>query len=98
MCRYDAQQLSLIEKVIIENPKCYRWPLVVEDTERFRWKICDPQPLTGEVESFQRIVDIVSANLDNKDFTDRLCGLKSAEDDPAVAEIMKLIFDKPENE
>jgi hypothetical protein len=98
MCRYDAQQLSLIEKVIIENPKCYRWPLVVEDTERFRWKICDPQPPTGEVESFQRIVDIVSANLDNKDFTDRLWGLKPAEDDPAVAEIMKLIFDKPENE
>ena len=98
MCRYDAQQLSLIEKVIIENPKCYRWPLVVEDTDRFRWKICDPQPPTGEVESFQRIVDIVSANLDNKDFTDRLWGLKSAEDDPAVAEIMKLIFGKPENE
>jgi hypothetical protein len=50
------------------------------------------------VESFQRIVDIVSANLDNKDFTDRLWGSKPAEDDPAVAEIMKLIFGKPENE
>lgn len=88
MCRYDAQQLTLIEKVIIENP------------EQHWWKIDDTQPAIdpGEAESFQRIIDIVTANLENKDFMDRMLGLKPKEDDPAVEEIMKLIFDNNEAE
>ena len=83
ICRYDARQLSLIEKVIIEDPN------------RYLWEIDQPQPALdeAETETFQKIIDIVSANLENKDFMDRLSGLKPEEDDSAVREIMKLIFD-----
>ena len=86
MCRYEAQQLALIEMPIVEDPKKY-W-----------WKIEESLPAVDEAEweSFQKIMDIVSANLDNKEFTDRMLGLKPKEDDPAVAEIMKRIFDTHE--
>lgn len=86
MCRYDAQRLMLIEMPIVEDPKKY-W-----------WKIDESLPNVDEAEweSFQKIVDTVSANLDNKEFMDRMLGLKPKEDDPAVTEIMKLIFDTQE--
>lgn len=86
MCRYDVQQLSLIETVIIDDPK------------RYWWQINPPQLMLdeGEAETFQKIVDVVSANLENKDFMDRLVGLKPREDDSDVKEIMNLIFDTQE--
>ena len=86
MCRYDTEQLALIEKVIVEDPKQY-W-----------WQIDQPQqtPPEGEGETFQKIVDIVSENLENKDFMDRLLGLKPREGDAAAEELMNLIFDTQE--
>lgn len=86
MCRYDAQALTLLEKVIIDDPNPYWWKM--EDTT--------PPMDPGEAESFQKILDIVIANLDDKDFVDRMLGRKPEEDDPAVAEIMKLIFGNDE--
>ena len=57
MCRYDAQALSLIEKVIIDNPKKYWWK--TDDTA--------PEIDSGEVQGFQKIIDIVTTNLENID-------------------------------
>ena len=86
MCRYDAQTLTLIETVIIEDPQKHLWKL--DDTL--------PEIDPGESETFQKIIDIVTANLENKDFMDRMLGLKPEDNDPAVEEIMKLIFDNDE--
>jgi hypothetical protein len=51
-----------------------------------------PEMDPGEAETFQRIIEIVTENLDNKDFMDRMLGFKAEENDPAVEEIMKLLF------
>ena len=88
MCRYDAQALTLIEKVIIEDP------------DEHWWKLDEPIPEMdpGEAETFRKIIDIVTANLENKDFMDRMLGRIPEDNDPAVEEIMKLIFDNEEAE
>lgn len=82
MCRYDARTLALIEKVIIDDP------------EKHWWKLDETIPETdpAEAETIQRIIDIVTANLENKDFMDRMLGIKPEDNDPAVEEIMKLMF------
>ena len=88
MCRYDSQALTLIEKVIIDDPKKH-W-CKIDDTV--------PEIDPGEAESFQRIIDIVTDNLENKDFVDRMLGRIPEDNDPAVEEIMKLIFDNDDAE
>ena len=58
MCKYDAQQLELIEKVILDDPQPYQW---ITD---------EILPQSDEYESgrLQQILEIVTANLENKDF------------------------------
>ena len=79
MCRYDAQAITLIEKVIINDPDEHWWKMDEPIAEM------DP----GEAETFRKIIDIVTANLENKDFMDRMLGLKPEDKDPAVEEIMR---------
>ena len=86
MCQYEAQQLTLMEKVIIEDHKQYWWQI-------------DPPQITlkeGETEDFQKILGLISANLENKDFMDRLLGIKPKEENPAVEELLEFIFGKRE--
>ena len=82
MCHYDARQLSLIEKVLIEDPGLYRW----EIDDSF------PLPGEGDAEGFQRMMELLSANLENEDFVERLLGLKPMDGDPALGEIRKLLL------
>ena len=84
MCQYDAQQLILTEKSIIEDPKPYHWEI---DTSL-------PELDDIEMGSLQKIMDIVSANLENKDFMDHLLGLTSNDDNQAIAEITRIIMEE----
>ena len=84
----DLITFKRLEKVIIDDPKKHWWK--IDDTV--------PKIDPGEAESFQRIIDIVTDNLENKDFMDRMLGITPKDNDPAVEEIMKLIFDNDEAE
>ena len=44
--------------------------------------------------SLQKIMDIVSANLESKDFMDHLLGLTSNDDNQAIAEITRIIMEE----
>ena len=88
ICRYDAQKLTLIEKVIIEDPEPY-W-----------WEMDEPQIMLDEdeEESFEKIIDIVVAKLENKEFMSRLFGVKGKDVEHAAEEIMKISLDTQETE
>jgi len=86
MFQYDAQALTLIEKAIIDDPNKHWWKM--DDSV--------PEMDPGEAESFQRIINIVMDNLENKDFVDRMLGIKPEDGDPAVEAIMKLMFGNEE--
>ena len=83
MCRYDAKQLTLIEKAVLEDPTPYRW-------------ILDDSPLEldeSEMEEFWKVADILAAKLENKEFSDSFFSSNPG-DDPEVAEVLKHIADK----
>ncbi len=80
MCRYDAKQLTLIEKVVLDDPTPYRWILDGSTLELDE----------SEMEDFGKVADIIAANLRNKDFLENLRELKP-NGDPALDKILQYI-------
>ena len=83
MCCYDAQQLTLLEKIVLEDPSPYRW--ITEDPH---FELDE-----SEEEDFGKVADIIAENLKNKDFLESLQELK-ANGDPALDEVLRYISDK----
>ena len=71
MCRYDAQQLTLMDMTNIEDPETFWW--ITDETI--------PTFDEDELEHFEEFLNTFTANRDNKDFIYRLLGFKTKEDD-----------------
>ena len=80
MCRYDAKQLHLVEKVALEDPAPYRW--ILDDHL--------PDLDESEMEDLGKVADIIAANLKDKEFVKNLQELKP-NGAPELDEVLKYI-------
>lgn len=78
--RYDAKALTLIEKVIIEDSKPYRWKL----------DYSLPTLDDGDTCGLLKAADSLAARLQDTEFADHLFGLTQKDSDAAIAEVMKI--------
>lgn len=81
LCRYDAKQLTLVEKTVVDDPDPY-W-----------WEIDESSVSVNEKDAalIRKISGMIEENAQKEGFLDRMLGLTD-EEDPAVAEIMSFIF------
>ena len=81
ICRYDTKALTLIEKVIIEDPKPYRW--------KFDYSL--PTFDDHDTGGLLKAADSLADKLKDTEFADRLFGAKQEDHDAAITEVTKLL-------